>query len=162
MEIRGIAGVLVPNDIKPGTFYVQSDRESGTWICLRVSEADIGPKPRKWDVVFDRPDRHGIFFCECQDVEPVAELPPVAIRIDPTSLLGSQYSTNFRTQMLVVAGTDVFLKAQNGAIGNLTVSLRTGEVASPPSDWIAFSRWSLVMDGDDGEVVLFSSNGESA
>lgn len=162
MEIRGIVGVLAPNEIKPGTFFVQSDRDTGAWTCLRVTQPDAGSKPRTWDVVFDRPDRHGISFWEPEDVEPIAVLPTIAIRIDPTSLLGTQYSTNFRPQTLVVAGADVFLKAKSGRIGNLTINLRTGEVASPPADWVAFSRWSLVVDGDDGEVVLFSWNGEGA
>lgn len=158
MELRGIAGVVAPNDIKPGLFHLQSDYDGGTWLCLRVGQSGEQHKGRIWDIVFDRPDRHGIFVSEPRDVEPVVALPPISIRIDHTSLVGTQFSTNFTPSMIAVAGREPFVKTPSSRDGSLTFNLATGEVASPPSGWVGFSKWSLIIDRGDDEITLFSCN----
>lgn len=158
MELRGIASVVEPRDIELGLFYLQSDHDGGTWLCLRVGQSDGHHESRIWDIVFDRPDRHGIFFSEPRDVAPVVALPPISVRIDHTSLVGTQFSTNFGSPMIAVAGPDAFVKTTYNNRGSLTFNLATGEVVSPPSGWVAFSRWSLVIDGDNGEIALFSNS----
>jgi hypothetical protein len=156
MELRGIAGVVAPNDIKPGLFYLRTNGDGGSWLCLRIGRNDDQHEPRIWDVVFDRPDRHGIFFSEPDDYEPVVALPPVSIRIDRASLSGNQFSTTFRPPLIAVVGKEVFVQATGNRHGSLTFSLASGMVVSRPSDWVAFSRWSLVIDDGDDEITLCS------
>lgn len=162
MDMRGIGGVVASDDIEPGLFHLQRNPEGGTWLCLRVALPDGNEPSRSWDIVFDRLDRHGIFFSEPQDVEPVVALPPVSLRINPASLAGSEFSTNFNTPLIAVAGQVAFARAANGGRGGLTFNLATGEVVSPPSGWLAFSEWSLVMDRGDEEIVLFSAGAEGS
>lgn len=156
MELRGIAGVIAPNDIKPGLFYLRPDNDGGTWLCLRLGCGDDLRERRVWEIVFDRPDRHGIFFSEPEDIEPVIALPPVCIRVDRDSFAGSQFTTSFRPPLIAVVGKEVFVKATGSRDGSLTFNLGSGMIVSSPTAWVAFSRWSLVIDDGDNEVTLCS------
>lgn len=158
MELRGIAGVVASDDIKPGLFHLQSDPDGGTWLCLRVGQSGGHHQPKIWDIVFDRLDRHGIFYSDPFDIQPGVTLPPISVRIDHTSLVGTQFSTNFRAPMIAVAGKEAFAKTPVDRHGSLTFNLATGEVASPPTGWVCFSRWSLIIDRGDDEIALFSCN----
>lgn len=157
--LRGIAGVAAPGEIVTGSFYLQPHYADGSWIFLRVQLPQNSSPDPAWDMIFDRQDRHGIFFEEPRGIEPVAAIQPVSVRIDRTSKLETSHSSMVRPGILSVVGQDVFVTAQLGrGPGRLTVNLCTGEAVgpSPPSGWMSFSKWSLVVDDGDEEITLVS------
>ena len=157
--LRGIAGVVAPGEIATGSFYLQPDYAEGNWLFLRVEPPQNSSPNPAWDMIFDQQDRHGIFLEEPRGVEPVAAIPPVSVRIDTTSKLETSYSSIIRPGILSVVGQDAFVTAQWGrGPGRLIVNLRTGEAvgSGPPSGWMSFSKWSLVVDDGDQETTLVS------
>jgi len=154
-----MAGVVAPSEIEQGLFHLQSDPYGGSWLCLRVALSDAQQlEPRAWDVVFDRVDRHGLFFADARNNEPVVALPPISVRVNPLSLYGHRFSSNLRSGTLAIVGKDPFVRIPGDGRSGIVVNLGTGAAytSGPPSDWMAFSEWSLVVDDGDKEIILIS------
>lgn len=164
MDLRGIAGVVAPNEIRPGLFHLRSDPGGKSCLCLRVALSDEHQQePQIWDVIFDRKDRHGMFFADARDVEPVVALPPIHVRINPSSLSGHRLSSSLRPGMLAIVGQNAFVRVPGDSVRGIVVNLGTGTAytSGPPSDWMAFSEWSFVVDDGDKEITLISYTQDS-
>lgn len=158
MALRGISEVVSPAGMTTGNFYRQSNHNGGSWLFLRVAGPASGSaNARAWDLVIDPDARNGTCLTEPGGHEPAALLPPVSVRVDPDSRLDSPMSSALRPGTLAVRGKEAFVVAgwHNG-IGQCIVNLETGETV--PGDlgmaWLSFSRWSLVIDEGDREIVL--------
>lgn len=158
MALRGISEVVSPAGMTTGNFYRQPNHNGGSWLFLRVAGlASDSAKARAWDLVIDPGVRNGMCLAEPGGREPAALLPPVSVRVDPDSRLESPMSSSLRPGTLAVRGKDAFVAAgwQNG-IGHCIVNLETGETVADDLGmaWLSFSRWSLVIDEGDREIVL--------
>jgi hypothetical protein len=82
-------------------------------------------------------------------------LPPVSVRVDAPSLSGTIYTMRLVAGVFGVTGDEPFVMASTGRWGAFSVSLSSGKVlqgAMP--QFAAFSRWSLVIDDAEQEVVI--------
>ncbi|MCA0210897.1 MAG: hypothetical protein LCH74_17695 [Proteobacteria bacterium] len=157
--LRGIVGVVYPAALKPGQFYVRSDYAGGRWLALCVgAAAGDGGSQDRWELVFDRPDQSGPFLQVPSDSEPVALLPPVAVRVDPVAAAASPYiGQSFKGQLLVAGHSCFVIAPFERGIGRATIDLASGMQAatSLPDGWLGFSDWSLVVgDGDEEKILM--------
>jgi hypothetical protein len=65
--------------------------------------------------------------------------------------------------MLAIVGQNAFVRVPGDSVRGIVVNLGTGtaHTSGPPSDWMAFSEWSLVVDDGDKEIALVSYTQDS-
>lgn len=162
--ILGIKRVIDVREVEPGRFYLRLDyneEDATVFQCIRVGERDDGVPDLKalW---FTPGTNRPLGIESLPHNGPVVELPEVHIRVDAPSMFASNYTSGVRAGMFFVSGEEAFVAAPLDFRGWTTINISTGRpvVGNWTADWLAFSRWLLVID-DNGEEITIASFGET-
>jgi hypothetical protein len=159
--ILGIERVIDAGQCEPGRFYLKLNYKDDPSVfqCVRIGEDDSDLMALWFSPGTDRP----LGLETLLEHEPVVALPQVHIRVDAPSMFASNHTTSIRAGMFLVSNDEAFVVATTGFRGwsvlNLSTGLPVAKRWSP--DWIAFSRWLLVIE-DNGEEIPIASFGEFA
>lgn len=158
--LRDYEGVVGGDAMEVGKFYVQKGYNNIPWLFLRVQRSLGNQAPAEMNLYFTGQDLHGVFLTDPVPHEPALTLPALGVRIDHQSLIGSPYSSTLRGNSLCVSGSDVLFTVNLGKDhyhGTNTFNLASGMQVERPSQWIAFSKWSLVMgeEGKETEMIAY-------
>ncbi|CAN5588371.1 hypothetical protein BH10PSE14_BH10PSE14_33710 [soil metagenome] len=157
--ILGIERVTDVREVEAGRFYLRLNynEDPSLFQCIRVGNDDDDIRALWFNPGTDSP----LGIEDLPDHGPVVALPDVHIRVDAPSMVGSNRTTSTRPGMFLVSNDEAFVVAPNGFRGWSVINISTGlPVANRWSpDWIAFSRWLLVIV-DNGEEIPIASFGE--
>lgn len=157
--LRDYEGVVGSDAMEVGKFYVQKGYNETPWLFLRVQRALGNQAPAEMNLYFTGQDLHGVFLTDPMPHEPALALPALDVRIDHKSLFGSPYSSTLRGNSLCISGSDVLFTVSLGKDpyqGTNTFNLASGLQVERPSNWLAFSKWSLVMGEGDDETEMIA------
>ena len=163
--IRGIAGVVPARAMEVGRFYMAPAYRDGNWLfqCVQTSELlDDGFRCKAlFMTTGGKPD---LGLHELPDQTPVVALDDVHVRVDPTSLGGSAFDTSAQRGMFLVREDEAIVCAPTDLVrGWAAVNINTGRVVKGHlgTDWLTFTRWSLVMDDEEGDELTLASFGRA-
>jgi hypothetical protein len=161
--IRGIEQVVDVREVEPGRFYLRLDYDEGTTVfqCIRIGgkEDDVPNLKALWFAPgTDRP----LGIEDLPNHGPVVALPEVHIRVDAPSMSGTNYTSNVCAGTFLVSSDEAIVAVPTGSRGWTMVNISTGRPIADNwrADWVAFSRWLLVID-DNGEEIPIASFGEA-
>lgn len=164
--IRGLVGVVPHHTIEVGRFYMAPAYQGNNWLfqCVQTDEPlDDGFRQKAlYMTTGGRPDI-GLHQLPYQTA--LVALDDVHVRVDPTSLDSSAFETTLRRGLFLVRGDEAFICAPTDQIrGWAVVNINTGRTVSGRlgNDWLSFSRWSLVMDDEEGDELTIATFGEDA
>ena len=163
--IRGMIGVVPANAMKAGRFYLAPSYRDGPWLfqCVQTSEP-LDDGFRRKALFMTTGGKPDIGLHELPDQTPSVAMHDVHVRVDPTSLRGSAFDTSLQRGMFLVREDDAIICAPTDMVrGWAAVSINTGRVISDhlSTNWLAFSRWSLVMDDEEGDELTIASFGSA-
>ena len=158
--IRGFDRIVAEHELEVGRFYMTHTYRGPAlfqWVQTgqRVDD-DYRRMPLNFTSAGDTDIR---LYAGSDGSAPYIRLPDVHIRIDPESVSGSAFSTSIRASMLLVRGEEVFLTVPTTTHFEWSVvNLSTGQLQSGRFDhnWLAFTRWSLVMDDHVGDELTIA------
>jgi hypothetical protein len=161
--ILGIERVVDVREVEPGRFYLRLDynEDPEVFQCICIGERDGGVpdlKALRFAPGTDRP----LGIESLPDHGPVVALPEVHIRVDAPSMFGTNYTSSIRAETFLVSGNEAFVAAPTGFRGWSLINISNGRpvIDNWKADWVAFSRWLLVID-DNGEEIPIASFGET-
>jgi hypothetical protein len=161
--IRGIEGVVSSHDqFELGRFYLDPGYGRGTILFQWVRTGqDREGAPGEGPLLFARDDEPCMELGGLASNGPWVLLPPVSIRVDPPSANGTAFSTSFAAGMFAIEEGMAIVGADAGRGGFYwtPIDITTGRVVRPGHKWVAFRRWSLVVD-EAGEEIPIVSFGE--
>ena len=160
--ILGIERVVDVRQVVPGRFFLRLDYNEDPVVfqCVRIGERDGG-----------EPDLRALWFApgtarplgieSLPHNGPVVALPEVHVRVDAPSMFASNHISSIRPGMFTVSGDEAFVTVTADSRGWTTYNISTGRpvLSREPADWLAFSRWLLVIN-DNGEEIPIVSFGD--
>lgn len=162
--IRGIVGIVPHHAMEVGRFYMAPAYRDGNWLfqCVQTSEPFEGDFRRKalFMTAGGKPD---LGLHELPYQTPVVALDEVHVRVDPTSLDRSAFDTSLYRGLFLIRDDEAIICAPTDPVlGWAAVNISTGRTVEGilGSNWLSFSRWSLVMDDEDGDELTLVSFGE--
>lgn len=162
IEIRGLEAIVKPAELEVGGFYLDPGYGQGTTLFqwIRTGETRDGEAEEAM-LVFAAEKGEPFEVHSLSAHGPIVKMPPVAIRVDPPSAVGSAMTKSLVPGMFAIEETRPILAATVGYRHWLTIDLSTGRPVRPSTYWVGFSRWSLVVD-EAGEEIVIAAFGEDA
>jgi hypothetical protein len=158
--IRGIVGVIPSHAVEAGRFYMAPNYQGGPRLfqCIQTQEP-IEDSFRKKALIFTESGKPLLCVSDVPDRTPLLALDDVHIRVDPTSLAGDSFNTYLRRGLFVVRDDHAMFCAPAGFREWGVVNLSTGHESSQSigTNWLTFTRWSLVMDDEAGDELTIAS-----
>lgn len=155
MEIRGFEKVMKQAELEVGKFYLDPGYGEGTTLFqwIRTGEVREG-EPEEAMLVFAAERSEPFEIQALSSHGALVKMPPVSIRVDPPSAMGSSMTKSLAPGMFAVEDARPILAAKVGYRNWLTIDLSTGRPVRPSTYWVTFSRWSLVVDEAGEEIVI--------
>ena len=164
--IRGMMGVIPYHAMETGRFYMAPAYRGENWLfqCVQTSEPFEGDFRRKalFMTTGGKPD---LGLHQLPDQAPVVALDAVHVRVDPTSLDKSASDTYLQRGLFLIRDDEAILCAPTDQVrGWAAISITKGRTVegSMGSNWLSFTRWSLVMDDEEGDELTLASFGEES
>ena len=159
--IRGIDGIVTQEQLELGRFYLDPGYGRGTTLFQWVRNGRTREgAPDEGALVFARDDEPCLELTYLPTSGPWISLPPVHVRVDPPSAAGTAFTTSFTRSMFAVQEDAAIVAAVHDTFHWTPINILTGRVMRPGHQWVAFSRWSLVVD-EAGEEISIVSFGEA-
>ena len=135
----------------------------GNWLfqCVQTSEP-LDDGFRRKALFMTTGGKPDLGLHELPDRTPAVALDDVHVRVDPTSLDRSAFDTSLHRGMFLVHEDEAIICAPTDmARGWAAVNINTGRVVNGHlgTNWLAFTRWSLVMDDEEGDELTIASFG---
>lgn len=164
--IRGMVGVVPNHTMETGRFYMAPAYRGEHWLfqCIQTSDRFEDSFRRKALLMTIAGKPELSLFDLPQDT-PVVALDDVHVRIDPTSLSQNAFTTYLDRNMFLVLGDEAIICAPTDHVrGWQAVNITTGQtvVGNVGPNWLSFTRWSLVMDDEEGDELTIASFGGDA
>lgn len=159
--IRGIDGIVSPNDLEVGRFYLDPGYGAGATLFQWVRLGEREGSPEEGALVFMENDRPTLALQGLNTSGPIVAMPPVSVRVDPPSASGTSYTKQLSRGMFVVESGGPIVAAERAGSRHYwtPINVQSGRIARPGHNWVAFDRWSLVVD-EAGEEIAIVSFGE--
>jgi hypothetical protein len=160
--ILGIERVVDVRDLELGRFYLRFDynEEPTVFQCVGFGEKEDGV-PELRALWFAPQTQRPLGVEGLPSHGPIVALPEVHIRVDAPSMSGTNYTSNVRAGTFFISGDEAFIAVprqwQSWSLINISTGRRV--VDGVQADWVAFSRWLLVIN-DNGEEIPIASFGE--
>lgn len=157
--IRGFAGVVPDHALEPGRFYIAPAYGQGSVLfqCVQTDEPlDDGFRVKA--LIISTGEAVGLEFAQIPHASSFVALDDVHVRVDPTSLSHSAFSSHLQAGMFVVDGDQTIVCAPYGYRGYRAVNLTSGHTINGPLGhaWLSFTRWSLVVDDEAGDELVLA------
>ncbi len=161
--IRGIEGVVAVADLEIGRFYLaaREDEEPTLFQCVEFHGRGA-EEAQRMALTFPYGEAKGIDLLALDVDEGIVALSEVFVRVDPPSARESGGRSRVALNVLLVAGREPCIAVGIGVRDHVVFNLATGQVVEQRrmADWVAFTRWSLVVD-QAGEEIAIASFGEA-
>lgn len=161
--IRGFIGVVPNHAVQPGRFYMAPayQGQNDLFQCVQTDEPlDEGFRLKA--LFMTQGGTPDIALQDLPNQTPLVALDEVYVRVDPTSLDRSAFDTSTYRSLFLVRDDEAIICAPTGYVhGFAPVNITTGRtvVENLGLNWLSFSRWSLVMDDEEGDELTIATFG---
>jgi len=160
--ILGIEGVVQSHEVEPGRYYLEPSYsgEARLFQCIQTADQMDG-NPVCKAVYFFPSEERSLTFGDLPYDGPLVAMPPVKIRVDPPTIIGSGRSVSYSAGMFFIMDGEAYVTAHLDRYGWAAVNISTGRTVEGQisHQWIAFSRWLLIVE-ENGEEIPIASFGE--
>lgn len=158
--IRGLVSIVPARQMEVGRFYMAPGYQDGNWLfqCVQTDEP-LDDGFRRKALFMTTGGKPDIGLHELPYRTPVVALDNVHVRVDPESLKSSAFDTHLRPKLFLVRGTETIICAPTDQMrGWVPVSIDTGRTITTNlgSEYLTFTRWSLVMDDENGDELTIA------
>lgn len=158
--LRGVVDVVPVNAVIPGRFYFAHGYGGGASFFQCIETMEQGEDGfQRIALYFSINGKPHLLLEALPLSNPVVAIEDVHIRVDPTSIIGSAFTTSMTMGTFLIDGDQAVLAAPNGRHGWTVVNMSNGKLVEKRSDigWLSFSRWSLVIDDETGSEKTLAS-----
>lgn len=164
--IRGMIGVVPNHAVELGRFYMAPAYQGRNYLfqCVQTDEP-LDDGFRRKALYVTRGGTPDIALQDLPSQTPLVALDEVHVRVDPTSLDRSAFDTSTHRGLFLVRDDEAIICAPTGHLhGWAAVNITTGRTVHGDlgRNWLSFSRWSLVMDDEEGDELTVASFGDPA
>jgi hypothetical protein len=161
--IRGIEKTVQAHEVEVGKFYLAPSASNGRPLLFQAVQAGARHQGalKMMALTFSYEGEQEIRLDELDWYDTLVAMPPVHVRVDPPSAIGTGTSSRVKLRTLMVRGDEALIAVQDRFLGHTLMSISSGRVAerNQTFTWVAFSRWSLVVD-EAGEEIVIASFGQ--
>jgi hypothetical protein len=161
--IRGFVGVVPNGSVETGRFYLAPGHDGfALFQCIQTDEP-YEDTFRQKALYFTTAGKPNLGLHDLPGHSPLAALDEVQVRVDPTSIAESAFSSHLKAGLFLVNGDAPIICAPDGFRGWTALNILTGRTVgrSFGHEWLSFTRWSLVMDNEAGEELTIASFGQA-
>lgn len=157
--IRGIERVVAADAMEVGRFYLMPapQMEPTLFQCVGGDFGKTGAGRMALVYPYEGASPAPIELQDTDWYEVLVAMPQVSVRVDPPSAIEVGSAGRVPMNTLIIAGDEPYFAVKIPGYRNYTlINLGTGQVADQRtlSEWISFSRWSLVVDEAGEEVTI--------
>lgn len=155
--LKGIERIVARAHLEIGKFYFMRLMGDSPDIIQIVGHKTDGGDIQELGIIYPS-DSSVITIGEIPSVEIYAEISNVAVRVDPTSMAGTNYEAAPRCGMFLISEQNaIFLARPPRGVGWQSVSITESATVDllTVREWCSFSRWTLVSGDGDEERALY-------